>query len=61
MSAGPLFSQMERPPGWEDDLHDPLRAAARATAERGALAKREWFAGSGRWQYRPIHRSLATP
>lgn len=25
------------------------------------LAKREWFAGNGRWQYRPIHRSLATP
>lgn len=61
MSAGLLFSQMEPPPGWEDDFQDPLRAAARAPAKRGALAKREWFAGSGRWQYRPIHRSLATP
>jgi hypothetical protein len=40
-------------------LEHPARAAARDTPRRAALAAEPWFARSGRWQYRPIHRAVA--
>ncbi len=40
-------------------LDRPERQAARDTPRRDALARRPWFAASGRWLYRPIHAALA--
>jgi len=40
-------------------LDRPERAAARDTPRRAALAALPWFAGSGRWLYRPIHSAHA--
>jgi hypothetical protein len=44
----------------EATLDRPARAAARDTPRRDALAARDWFGGSGRWTYRPIHAATAT-
>ncbi len=42
-----------------ESLDAPERAAARDTPRRAELARRDWFR-SGRWTYRPIHRTTAT-
>ena len=41
-------------------LDAPERERARGTAWRDKLATRPWFAGSGRWLYRPIHTAVAS-
>ena len=40
-------------------LDSPERARARTTEWRDRLARRPWFAGSGRWLYRPIFTAAA--
>lgn len=41
-------------------LDSPERARARDTPWRDRLAARPWFAGSGRWLYRPIDTAVPT-
>jgi hypothetical protein len=43
-----------------DALDSPERERARATEWRDRLARRPWFANSGRWLYRPIHHAVGT-